>query len=82
MRLTAQRLLRDYGADVALRLMREWGGHSLPQLPATFYVKHERDQRVRALVDAGLSYREAAARVTADGFPCSKSQAERIASRP
>lgn len=61
--------------------MEAWGGHRLPQLPEMFHEKHERDRRVRDLVDAGLSYREAAARVTADGFPCSKSQAERIASR-
>lgn len=57
--------------------MRDWGGHRLPQLPKSHVEHRARAERVRALVDGGLSYR-AAARVVG----ISKSQAERIASRP
>lgn len=81
-RLTARRLGELIGPESAALLMQEWGGHRLPLLPK-FHVEHaERDRRIRALVDGGASYRAAAAEVTAAGFPCSRSQAERIASRP
>ena len=73
-RLTAKRLADVVGRALADALMREWGGHRLPE----FHVERgDRDQRIRALVDQGMSYRNAARAVG-----CSKSQAERIASRP
>lgn len=52
-RLTPRQLTTLIGADAAVALMEEWGGHRLPHLPL-FHVKRlERDRAIRHALDAG-----------------------------
>lgn len=59
-RFTFGRLAEVIGEEAAELVSREWGGRRLPRLPK-FHVKHrERNRRIRAALDAGLSYRQVA----------------------
>jgi len=68
-RLTRRRLVEVLGEDLALDLMRDWGGHQLPTHSDSFVARVARDRVIRRRAEresydviageAGLSARQA-----------------------
>lgn len=61
-KVTAFRLIALLGPSTAWELMREFGGHHVPQLSDELRRRNKRDLAIQADLDAGYTYEETAAR--------------------